>query len=278
MPSPTCAHLAVLLTGTLLMQFVPATGLANPALDNAWSRRAEPGGLERAIAAHEAALREGFADVMVFERLLRLRFFRAQERLPEGSVEQKAEYRQCIADGLRGLERHGHSGRVLELDGPEDLDGVRDSLDRKAVGILYWMALCYGSTIRDASLLKQPGGAKRFRRLVECSLRLDERYFFGGPHRVLAEYLHAAPGIMGGDDDEARRHAEHAMRLYPRYPENPLCRAENVWKPLGNRDAFDADVAAALDATEEAAPDASLEYRAALDRARRLKERATRQR
>ena len=80
--------------------------------------------------------------------------------------------------------------------------------------------------------------------------------------------------VMGGDDDAARRHAEEAMRLYPRYPENPLCRAENDWKPAGDRDAYVADVDAALAAGEEAATDASLEVRAALERARRLKTKA----
>jgi hypothetical protein len=264
---------AALLIGPLLALLVPATGRADPALDQAWARRAEAGGLERAIVLHEAAARGDGADVTVFERLLRMRFFRAQQRLSAGSAEQKGEYHRCVEDGLRGLQRFGDPVGPLALESLEDLDEVRDRIPRAAVGILYWTALCYGPTIRDASLLRQPGAAKRFRRLVECSLRLDDTYFFAGPHRVLAEYLHAAPRIMGGDDDEARRHAEDAMRLYPNYPENPLCRAENVWKPAGDRTAWAADVDAALAAPLDGAPDAGLEYRAAVNRARALRPR-----
>jgi hypothetical protein len=274
MPTPRCPCVPSVLAalGLLAALLAPVAGRADPSLDPLWEHRGDAGGLERAIEAHEAAVRGGTADVTAFERLLRMRFFRAQERLPAGSLEQKAEYLRCVDDGLRGLERHGlASDPAPSLEGIEGLDEVRDRIQRKAVGILYWTALCYGPTIRDAPLLRQPGGARRFRRLVECSLHLAERSFFGGPHRVLAESLHAAPGLMGGDDDEARRHAETAVRLFPGFPENPLCRAENVWRPAKDRAAYAADLDAALSAPEDAAPDAFLEYRAALDRARRLR-------
>ncbi len=271
MPSPDRRTLAAWLFAAAVTFLAPAAGRADPALDDAWARRGDAGGLERAIAAFETAARGADADATTFERLARMRFFRAKERLAGDPAAQLAEYRRCVADGLHGLERHGDPGGATTFEGIEELDEARDRIGRPAVGILYWTALCYGPTIRDASLFKQPGAAKRFRRLVERSLKLDERYFFAGPHRVLAGYLHEAPGIVGGDDDEARDHAEAAMRLFPHYPENPLCRAENVWKPAGDRDHWLSDVDAALAAADATSPDAGPEHRAAVARARRMK-------
>ena len=271
MPPPDRRTLVACVCATAVALLASAGARADPELEDAWARRAEPGGLDRAIAAGEAALRAGDADARTFERLVRMRFFRAKERLSGDPAAQLAEYRRCVANGLRGLERHGDPGGAMTLEGVEELDEARERIGLPAIGILYWTALCYGPTIRDASLFKQPGAAKRFRRLVERSLKLDERYFFAGPHRVLAGYLHEAPGIVGGDDDEARSHAEAAMRLYPHYPENPLCRAENVWRPAGDRDHWLSDVDASLSAAEAASPDAAPEHHAAVESARRLK-------
>ena len=58
----------------------------NAAADAAWAARGTPGGIERALAVLETAASRDDADPRVFERLTRLRFFVAKERVPKGSV------------------------------------------------------------------------------------------------------------------------------------------------------------------------------------------------
>lgn len=254
----------------VVLACVPALARTDEALERAWAERGSPGGLGRALVALETASQADDADALTFERLVRLRFFITNETVPEGSDARMDGWRRCVADGVRGLARHAAPGG-LPIRDPDDIDDLRDRIQPAAVGILYWTALCYGNTIQGFSLLRQAGAAKRFRRMVERSLALDERYFQAGPHRVLAEYLHKAPGIMGGDDDVSRRHAEAAMRLYPRYAENPLCRAENVWEPRKDRTRWREEIEAALAAPEDAFPDAVPEQRAAKARAGRMR-------
>lgn len=249
----------------------PVPALADPGVDRAWADRDSPGGLRHALSVLEAASQAGDADARTFERLVRLRFFVTNETVPEKDEDARMDgWKQCVADGLRGLARHGAAGG-LPIRTAEDLDALRDRVEPGAVGILYWTAVCYGNTIPGFSIFKQMGAAKRFKRFVERSLALDESYFQAGPHRVLAEFLQKAPGIAGGDSDRARRHAEAAMRLFPRYAENPLCRAENLWEPKGDDRRWHADVDAALQAPDDLYPDAIPEQRAARERARRMK-------
>jgi hypothetical protein len=246
-----------------------APALADSALERAWAERDAAGGLERAIAAYDRASHRQDATPLVFERLVRLRYFRASERLPEGD-ERRQGFADAIADGLRGLGALAKTGGSA-LAVASDLDDRLDAFDRAAVGILYWTALAYGRTISDMSVFKRPAAAKRFKRLVERCLALDETYFQGGPHRVLAGYLAEAPGFMGGDAALAREHADAAIRIAPKYAENYVIRAEDVWRQAGDRKKYDADLDAALACPDEAAPDALAEQKIAKERARALR-------
>ncbi len=178
-------------------------------------------------------------------------------------------WHRCVADGVQGLARHGAAGGLPVRD-IEDVDRLRDRIEKSAVGILFWTTLCYGNTIPGFSLFRQASGARRFHRLLQRCLSLDETYFQGGPHRTLADFLHQAPGIMGGDDDLAARHADAAVRLFPRWAENRLCRARNVWLPRRDRDRYRQDLEAALESPDDAYPDGEPEQRAAREEARRL--------
>jgi hypothetical protein len=258
---PSCLLVALAL--------VPRTGQGDEDLDRTWTARSAPGGLQRALAALEGAVRSGTADRLSFERLVRLRFFQGDRVLPDGSPVRMTAWKQCVADGLQGLARHGADGG-LPIRDMEDVDHLRDRIERPAVGILFWTTLCYGNTIPGFSLFRQASGARRFHRLLRRCLALDETYFQAGPHRTLADFLHQAPGIMGGNDDLAVIHAEAAVRLFPRWAENRLCRARNVWLPRKDRDRFRQDLEAALEAPDDAFPDAVPEQRAAREEARRI--------
>jgi len=248
---------------------LPGTLRADEDLDRLWSQRSAPGGVERALAGLEAAVQKDSASPTAHERLVRLRFFHADRLLPEHSPERMPTWRQCVADGVLGLARHGAQGG-LPIRDIEDVDRLRDRIERPAVGILFWTTLCYGNTIPGFSIFRQAAGARRFHRLLLRCLALDETYFQAGPHRTLADFLHQAPGVMGGDDDLSARHAEAAVRLFPRWAENRLCRARNVWLPRRNLEACRRDLEAALEAPDDAFPDGVPEQQAAREEARRM--------
>jgi hypothetical protein len=169
--------------------------------------------------------------LQIFERLLRLRLLEAETH-PEKSAARAAVYRRCLAEGLQGLSRLGAAdGTALALPDGDALDGVRGKIGKAATALFYETASCYGLTIPSRSLLSQAGAAKRFKRLLERAVELDPTVKEGGPRRSLAMYLLTAPGIMGGDDAEARTHAEAALKINPRYSDNVYLHALVVLCP-----------------------------------------------
>jgi hypothetical protein len=248
-------------------------GAAELALDleRAWAARgASKEALLAAIEAYEKASRRPDAGPPVFERLVRARYFLATFRLPDDSEEQREAYARALADGLRGLGRAWRKNDAAFGDAA-DLEDAAGAANSETIGVFYWTVLSYGNTISTMSVFRRPGAAKRFKRLVERALAIDERFFEGGPHRVLADYLAKAPGIMGGDAGEARAHAEAAVRLGPQYAENYVVRARDAWKPAGDRARYEADLRFAMALADEAAgADATPEQREAKEAAKRL--------
>ena len=84
---------------------------------------------------------------MLNEILIR-NYYRVKPYIPRGT---QIFLRRCVADGVRGLARHGAPGG-LPIRTPDDVDDLRDRLQPGAVGILYWTTLCYGNTIPGFSI------------------------------------------------------------------------------------------------------------------------------
>ncbi len=242
-----------------------AAGTPRPAgaqdLDVAWAGRGDPAGLAAAIAAYREASLGAGATLHVFDRLVHLRFLQA-DALPEGSAWRQAEFQACVADGLRGLERFGAAGgEALQLPDVAALDEARGRVGRAAAGLLYGTAICFGPTIPGMSIFRQAGAARRFQRLLRRAVALDGTAWQGGPHRSLAQYLHEAPGIMGGDDEEARAEAEAAMRVQARFADNRVVRAVAARCPAGDQAGCRDDLTLAAELPDDAVPGLEPEQR-----------------
>jgi hypothetical protein len=272
MPTPRTATFFLLASLVAAAGGVVSTGGETPAmaqdsLEQIWAERETPGGLARAIDAYEKAAEATGAPPIVIERLVRARYFLASERLRNGSDEQERAYERTVADGLRGLSRA--LGKKIE-----DIDELEDDLSAlrpEHVGILYWTAIAYGSSIDGMSVVNRWGAAKRFKKLMERCLALDDTFFHGGPHRVLAGFFAQAPGLIGGDKKRAREEIDRAIAIAPAFAENWSVRAENVWQPEGDRARFESDLAKALELGDSACPDSVPEQKAAKLHAAELK-------
>lgn len=75
------------------------------------------------------------------------------------------------------------------------------ALDPKSAEYRYQVAQVVGEQASSASVFKQMGLAKRFKREVEAALALNPKHT--GSMMALMEYFNRAPGIVGGDKKRA---------------------------------------------------------------------------
>lgn len=89
-----------------------------------------------------------------------------------------------------------------------------EDFDREDVPALFWTATAWAGWIQAnpdevEALAELPMLEATMRRL----LHLDESFYYGGPHLLLASYLAARPAVLGGNLQEARKHFERAFAL-----------------------------------------------------------------
>lgn len=116
------------------------------------------------------------------------------------------DYALALVPDLPGLAKAVRSGAEADLRtalkdaGPGDVEP------------LFWMGYAWGGYINvskddPAAVAKAPAVKAVMERLVE----LDERYFYAGPHQVLAALAASLPPALGGQPDVARAHFDKAL-------------------------------------------------------------------
>ena len=85
------------------------------------------------------------------------------------------------------------------------------ALDGKNVEYRWQLAQVVGELASNASIFKQPGLARRFKREVEAALALDPKHT---PSLIgLMEFYYRAPGIVGGDRKKAEAMPDQIMAI-----------------------------------------------------------------
>ncbi len=93
-----------------------------------------------------------------------------------------------------------------DADGAVSLAEKAAKDDPKSSTLALWLGRAYGQKARKASILTQFSWAKKCKAAFERSVRLDPGNLDARLDLLL--YLVAAPGIVGGDKEEARRQAD----------------------------------------------------------------------
>lgn len=123
-------------------------------------------------------------------------------------------YSRGLQYGLRLLSREHADWLQATSLAAEGLDKHLRQLSPKAVPALFWTAFCWGGVLnmtRDAldTLTALPRLEGLLMRLVE----LDETYFYGAPHLLLAVHYASRAPILGGKPAQAKFHFERVAKL-----------------------------------------------------------------
>jgi tetratricopeptide (TPR) repeat protein len=92
-----------------------------------------------------------------------------------------------------------------------DLAEKAAAADPKNARYRYELAQAVGEEAQQASILRQPGLAHRFKKELEATLALDPKNI--GAMKFVIVYDFEAPGFMGGDKQEGRAMADRIMHL-----------------------------------------------------------------
>jgi hypothetical protein len=118
--------------------------------------------------------------------------------------------------GLKSLASNGGFKRALN----KDLDTFKKSLKsfgRGSVDRLFWTAMCWGNLINLSK--DSPLAISQFPKveaMMARVLKLDEFYYYGGPHLFFGYSYGSRPRMFGGDPAKSKMHFEKALNAYQR--------------------------------------------------------------
>ncbi|MBF0105347.1 MAG: hypothetical protein HQM16_08480 [Deltaproteobacteria bacterium] len=118
--------------------------------------------------------------------------------------------------GLKALTTNGAYKRALNKD-LGTYEKALKSFGRGAVPQMFWTAMNWGSLINLSK--DSPIAIAEFPKaeaLMARVLKLDENYFYGGPHLFFGFSYGARPKLFGGDLAKSKVHFEKALSAYQR--------------------------------------------------------------
>ncbi|MFV0387645.1 MAG: TRAP transporter TatT component family protein [Pyrinomonadaceae bacterium] len=100
--------------------------------------------------------------------------------------------------------------------------------DEDSVEANFWLAVNWGSFGQEKGIMKSLSLVTPIKETIEFVIEKDERFFYGGPWRVLGRLYHRAPGFPFsiGDNKKAEECLKRALELGPNFYLNHLFLAE----------------------------------------------------
>lgn len=162
------------------------------------------------------------------------------------------------------FERAAREGRTADA---KELLGEMEQDDVEA---LFWIAQAWGSAINlrqeDPEMLD---ALELVEAIMDTMLKLDDDYYFAGPHLLKAVYLASKPPMFGGDPAGAQEHFEIAMERHgEQFLLIPFMYGRFYGAQAQDHKTFNRMMKQVLDADPSRYPDQRLANEVARDRAR----------
>ena len=189
----------------------------------------------------------------------------------EDEEELEAIYRKAKLYGFRSLS--GRADFAEAASGSlDDFGEVLRRYGKKDVPALFWTANAWAGLVSirpDSveSLADIPALEATVRRIIE----LDESFYYGGPHLLMAVFLAAKPAIMGGNPAESLRHFERAFALgSDQLLMSKVLFADYYARSIGDRELFVKTLEEVIEAPVDNVPELTLANVVAKNKAKKL--------
>ena len=176
--------------------------------------------------------------------------------------------------GIRALAKRGKFKELL----PKSLNQFEpclEGLGKKDVPALFWTASCWGSWISlSTGSVEALAEVPKVICMMERVLKLDEAFYYGGPHLFMAVYHASRPKAYGGNPEMARSHFNRAFELsQEKFLMAHVLYARYYARQAFNRDLFVSTLEKVLEAPADSIPELTLLNTIAKHEAKRLLER-----
>ena len=197
---------------------------------------------------------------------------KATETIAFQTRRAKYFYDRGLNYGLRALSRYDpvwQQALTLELT---ELENILQQLQVEATPALFWTAFCWGGILNmTRDNLDSIAALPRFEALLSRLLALDETYFYGAPHLLMAVHYASRSLMLGGDPKQARYHFSRARVISQnRFLLVPLLEAQYYAVQIQDRALFQLRLQEILDASDTLFPEQALLNTVAKQRAQFL--------
>lgn len=185
---------------------------------------ADPGQIERAIAAYERAYAEAPENIEAAWKLMAALFFAGDFAAPSDAAAQAFfERGKDVSEQALPLlkQRLGLSSDLSSMDTLQIREAVPEKLRENVASLYFWSAIDWGAWSRYEGLLSvvRSGVAGRLRDYSKVSLSLDPTIYRGGAQRLMAHLnatLPRVPFISGWvKRSDALVYANEAIAILP---------------------------------------------------------------
>ncbi len=236
------------------------------AAEAAWKNRGDKAQLMAAIDAWKKIVDAKTADAKVLSSLSRA-YYLLGEGFTEEPEQKLVHFDTGATYGEQALMTFpAFEGEVKAGKKPEDAVA---RLGKEAIDALYWNAVNVGKWAKTKGSSTILFYKSRVKKMIEHALALDEKYFYGAPHRYLGAYYAAAPGFSGGDVEKSKEHFDKALAIEPNYFGTRVLYAVEYAVKAQDADVYKQQLEMVINGKPEVLPDVVPEQKIEIEKAKK---------
>ncbi|MEM6533939.1 MAG: TRAP transporter TatT component family protein [Myxococcota bacterium] len=235
-----------------------------------WNARADRAELEKAIAAWEKVLETG-EDGPTLTMLSRAYYLLGDGYMRLAGEEGMLEIlEKGVAYGERAMMANSPAFAERVRAG-EDVEDAVGSLEKPAMGAVYWYAANLGKFAAEKGFTTQLFYKDRIFAVMNRVKELDQEFFYAASDRYLGAFYAKAPAFAGGDMDLSKQHFDTSTSKYPEYLGTKVLVAEYWAAKQDDKELFLKMLDEVLAADPTAVPELVAENKIEQEKARQLK-------
>jgi len=201
-----------------------------------WKQREDRTKLEEAIQNYEKAAEADPGNRDLLSQLSRACYFLADGYLEAEEEKQLEFYNKGIEWGKKAMMINPEFKKRMSKG--EKVEDAVKVLGKEYIEAIYWSATSLGKWAQKKGFVTTLTNKDRIKKLITRVLEMDEKFFYGAPHRYFGSYYAVAPSFAGGDLKKSEEHFNKSIEIAPNYFSTRVQMAEKLATKKQDRKMF----------------------------------------